>query len=197
VRESPQDSVQRREQRRVADPRDLLAATDCVSDPRAGAEDPVDRGVDVAVTGVPGDGAGLAGQRQRGALGDDRAEGVLAGLDHNVGMEPGDERGTHRDGEVGGRELDLGRGALPHPRVYEHTVAKAGQQWPKRADVDRDRFAPLQSAGDLPQGVDEHRLYAGELRPSVEGCVGECHPAPGRRGPRVVMDHHAVAFAEQ
>lgn len=68
MREASQDSVQRREQRRVADPGDLLAAADRVSDPRLGAEDPVDRCIDVAVAGVPGDCAGLAGQRQRGAL---------------------------------------------------------------------------------------------------------------------------------
>jgi hypothetical protein len=39
--------VQRRKQRRVADPGDLLAAADRGSDPRLRAEDPVDRGVDV------------------------------------------------------------------------------------------------------------------------------------------------------
>ena len=59
-----------------ADPGDHLAAADRVSNPSLGPEDPVDRSADIAVAGVPGDGAGLTGQRQRGALGDDRGKRV-------------------------------------------------------------------------------------------------------------------------
>lgn len=99
---------------------------------------------------MSGDGAGLAGQRQRGALGDDRAERVPAGLDHDVGVEPGDECGSHRHGKLGAPDLDLWRGALPHPRVDEHLVAEAGQQRPQRTDVDRNRVAPLQARAISP-----------------------------------------------
>jgi len=114
-----------------------------------------------------------------------------------VGVEPGDECGSHRDGELGAPDLDLWRGALPHPRVDEHLVAEAGQQRPQRADVDRNRVAPLQSARDLPRPGGADRPHAVEFRLPVEGGVGERHPAPGRGRPWVVVDHHAVALAEQ
>ena len=88
-------------------------------------------------------------------------------------------------------------GALPYPCVDEHLVAEAGQQRPQRADVDRNRVAPLQSARDLPRPVGADRPHAVEFRLPVEGGVGERHPAPGRGGPWVVVDPHAVALAEQ
>ena len=124
-------------------------------------------------------------------------ERVPAGLDHDVGVEAGDERGSHRDGELGAPELDLGRGALPHPRVDEHPVPERCQQRPELADVHRDRLTLGERERDLLHRVGADRPHAVELRLPVEGGVGERHPAPRGRGPRLIVEGHAVALAEQ
>ncbi|MGH7331918.1 MAG: hypothetical protein ACREKS_04055 [Candidatus Rokuibacteriota bacterium] len=96
--QATQHPVERGGEPRVLDGGHDLALTDAVPDSGPRAERPADRGIDVAVSRVPGDRTRFASQRQRGAVGHDRAELLPARLDHEVDGLAGHEVWSKPDG---------------------------------------------------------------------------------------------------
>ncbi len=77
-------SVERRGESREVDFGDLLSLVNGIADAELRAKDSIEGSIDVSVPRMSSKGAGLARQRQGGAIADDRSEPVPAGLDYNI-----------------------------------------------------------------------------------------------------------------
>jgi hypothetical protein len=91
-----------------------LVPLNLVADPGLGTKHAVERGVDVAVTGVAANVARLTSEGPGRAISDDRSEPVPTRLGHDVGVTSRHEVGPKANGQVGEASLDLGGCVLSH-----------------------------------------------------------------------------------
>jgi hypothetical protein len=137
MREAAQDAAQGRRQDRLVYRRNGLSGGHVVANPSLSSEGSTVRRVDVPVSRVASELAGLARERERCAVLDHHAELFPAGLDGNIARHTNLEVGAEADRHRRKASLVFRDGSFAHAAVHEDARLEGGDQCLERPNIDR------------------------------------------------------------